>query len=302
MMSTIRKTSLNISQSNATNGIEPRVFHRTVDRLVDKPIGEGITPVHRARHLIEPGNWAAIDPFLVLAEDWFPRGVFHSHPHRGLETVTFVLEGRLDHQDNRGNQGSINAGDAQWMTAGRGIIHNEVPAEGQTVHSLQLWVNLPAADKMTEPRYQDLYAAQMPVRREPGVEIHVFSGTSENVTAPTLNYAQVKLLSIRLEQGASLIETVPSDYNGFILVLEGEVEIGDDRTTVSAGQLAWMTRDPSKQLSDVTLRASGGPVYALLVAGRPLGEPVVARGPFVMNTPEQVEEAFRDFRQGKFEG
>lgn len=276
------------------------VFHRAVDRVSDKPVGQGMTPTHRARHLIEPGNWAAIDPFLNLAEDWFPRGVFDLHPHRGIETVTFVLEGRLDHQDNRGNKGSIHAGDSQWMTAGHGIIHNEVPAEGQTVHSLQLWVNLPAADKMTEPRYQDLLAANMPVRHEPGVEIRVFSGASGDVKAPTLNYAQVKLLDIRMQPDARLTEVLPPDYNGFVLVLEGAAEVGDDRTPVSAGQLAWLTRDADQAASELTLHAAGKPVHALLVAGRPLGEPVAAGGPFVMNTPEQVEQAYRDFRNGTF--
>lgn len=299
-MTKTRETPSNVPRSNTADGIQSQLFHRSVDRLVDKPIGQGMTPEHRARHLIEPGSWAAIDPFLVLAEDWFPRGVFHSHPHRGLETVTIVLEGRLDHEDNRGNQGSIKAGDAQWMTAGRGIIHNEVPAQGQTVHSLQLWVNLPAAEKMTDPRYQDLLASQMPVRREPGVEIRVFSGASGDAKAPTLNHVPVKLLSIRLEPGASLTEAVPSDYNGFILVLEGEGEVGDDRASVSAGQLAWLTRDADKERSDVTLHASGGSLHALLVAGRPLREPVVARGPFVMNTAEQVADAYRDYRAGKF--
>ena len=111
-----------------------------------------MTPQHRVRPLLPAamrGDWAATDPFLALMEDWFPRGVFGKHPHRGIETVTYVLEGRIDHYDNLGHEGAILPGDAQWMTAGRGLIHNEIPAEGETVHSLQLWVNLPASQKMT---------------------------------------------------------------------------------------------------------------------------------------------------------
>lgn len=278
------------------------IFHRLVSRVVDPPIVGGMTDTHRARHLITPDNWAEIDPFLVLAEDWFPQGVFSRHPHRGLETVTFVLEGRLDHEDSHGNQGSIQAGDAQWMTAGRGIIHNEVPAEDEIVHSLQLWVNLPAAEKMIAPHYQDLLAAQMPMRYEPGVQIRVFSGASNEVVAPTVNHVPVKLLSIWLEQGMSLCESLPGNYNGFLLVLEGQVEVGagDKVTSVLAGQLAWLTRDESTVASDVTLRAVMGAAHVLLVAGRPLKEPVSARGPFVMNTAEQVDEAYRDYRAGNF--
>ena len=147
----------------------------TVERSVlriDRPeVQQGMTPQHRVRPLMPAamrGDFAATDPFLALMEDWFPRGVFGKHPHRGIETVTYVVEGRIDHYDNQGHEGTILPGDVQWMTAGRGLIHNEIPAEGVTVHSLQLWVNLPAADKLTAPRYQDLSGDCVPVRREPG--------------------------------------------------------------------------------------------------------------------------------------
>src|ERR1700687_4124638 len=138
------------------------LFERSVLRKHRPEVQQGMTPQHRVRPLMpEPmrGDVAATDPFLALMEDWFPRGVFGNHPHRGIETVTYVLEGRIDHYDNQGNRGEILPGDAQWMTAVRGLIHNEIPAEGVSVHSLQLWVNLPAADKMTQPRYQDLIGA-----------------------------------------------------------------------------------------------------------------------------------------------
>src|SRR5271165_5424834 len=183
----------------------------TVERSVlriDRPeVQQGMTPEHRVRPLMPAamrGDFAATDPFLALMEDWFPRGVFGKHPHRGIETVTYVLDGRIDHYDSQGNQGVIEAGDAQWMTAGRGLIHNEIPAEGQVVHSLQLWVNLPAADKMTTPRYQDLVAKNLPARREPGAEIRIFSGASGGVSASTANHVPVTMVEIRLEPGASI--------------------------------------------------------------------------------------------------
>jgi len=204
-----------------------------------------MTPQHRVRPLMPAamrGDFAATDPFLALMEDWFPRGVFGKHPHRGIETVTYVVEGRIDHYDNQGHEGTIWPGDVQWMTAGRGLIHNEIPAEGVTVHSLQLWVNLPAAEKMTAPRYQDLAGDAVPMRRQPGVEVRVFSGASGGVTAPTKNFVPVTMVEIRLDRGASVRQDLPADYNAVIVVLEGEGSIGAEAKFVTAGDVAWLMR------------------------------------------------------------
>ena len=143
-----------------------------------------MSPGTGARRLIDGQEPAFADPFLVMAEDWMPRGAFPVHPHRGMETVTFVIEGSVEHSDSAGHGGVIHAGDAQWMTAGRGVRHEENAPEGTIAHTLQLWVNLPAAAKMTEPRYQDLAGSSMPVRLEPGVEVRVFSGRSGGVPRP----------------------------------------------------------------------------------------------------------------------
>jgi redox-sensitive bicupin YhaK (pirin superfamily) len=247
------------------------------------------------------GDFAATDPFLALMEDWFPRGVFGKHPHRGIETVTYVLEGRIDHYDNQGHEGTIGPGDVQWMTAGRGLIHNEIPAEGVTVHSLQLWVNLPAADKMTAPRYQDLASDAVPMRRHPGAEIRVFSGASGGVTAPTKNIVPVTMVEIRLDQDASVRQDLPADYNTVIAVLEGEGSVGPEAIrSVTAGDVVWLTRGDSGEASEVAIRAKDKPLRALLYAGRPLHEAVVARGPFVMNTEGEIEQAYADYRAGRF--
>jgi quercetin 2,3-dioxygenase len=279
----------------------------TVERSVlriDRPdVQQGMTPEHRVRPLMPAamrGDFAATDPFLALMEDWFPRGVFGKHPHRGIETVTYVVEGRIDHYDNQGHEGTILPGDVQWMTAGRGLIHNEIPAEGVTVHSLQLWVNLPAADKMTAPRYQDLAGDAVPVRRQPGVEIRVFSGASGGLTAPTKNIVPVIMVEIRLDQGASVRQDLPADYNAVIVVLEGEGAIGAEGKIVTAGDVAWLTRGDSGKASEVEIRATDKPLRALLYAGRPLHEAVVARGPFVMNTEAEIEQAYADYRAGRF--
>jgi len=279
------------------------VFRRTVRNIDHPEPQQGMTPQHRVRPLLPAamrGDWAATDPFLALMEDWFPRGVFGKHPHRGIETVTYVLEGRIDHYDNLGHEGVILPGDAQWMTAGRGLIHNEIPAEGETVHSLQLWINLPASQKMTAPRYQDLVGDGVPVRREPGAEIKVFSGASGVVTSPTKNFVPVTLLEFRLEPGAVIRQDLPADYNAFVVVLEGEGAIGEAGRKVVAGDVAWLTRSGDAAPSETLVAAGEKPMRALLYAGRPLREPVVARGPFVMNTEAEIEQAYADYRAGRF--
>jgi redox-sensitive bicupin YhaK (pirin superfamily) len=276
---------------------------RSVLRIDHPEVQRGMTPQHRVRPLLPAamrGDYAATDPFLALMEDWFPRGVFDKHPHRGIETVTYVLEGRIDHYDNLGHKGAIMPGEAQWMTAGRGLIHNEIPAEGDTVHSLQLWINLPAANKMTAPRYQDLVAATTPVRRAPGAEIRVFSGASGEVCSPTKNFAPVTLVEMRLDPNASFRQDLPADYNAFVVVLEGAGAIGAEATKIAAGDVAWLTRGENASPSDVLVATGDAPLRALLYAGRPLREPVVARGPFVMNTETEIEQAYADYRAGRF--
>src|SRR5271165_5320036 len=226
-------------------------LERTVLRIDRPEVQQGMTPQHRVRPLMPAamrGDFAATDPFLALMEDWFPRGVFGKHPHRGIETVTYVIEGRVDHYDNQGHEGVIGPGDVQWMTAGRGLIHNEIPAEGVVVHSLQLWVNLPAADKMTAPRYQDL----------------------------------------------------PADYNAVVVVLEGAGALGAQGASIRAGDVAWLTRRDDAARSETAIQAGDVPLRALLYAGRPLREPAVAGGPFVMNTEAQIQEAYADYRAGRF--
>ncbi len=278
-------------------------FERSALRIDRPEVQQGMTPQHRVRPLMPAamrGDFAATDPFLALMEDWFPRGVFGKHPHRGIETVTYVLEGRVDHYDNQGHEGVIGPGDVQWMTAGRGLIHNEIPAEGVVVHSLQLWVNLPAADKMTAPRYQDLAGDAVPVRKEPGVEVRVFSGASGGVTAATKNFVPVTMVEFRLEPGASVRQDLPADLNAVLVVLEGEGAIGVDRAAVTAGDVAWLTRGDSAEPSEVAIHAGRRSLRALLYAGRPLREPVVAGGPFVMNTKAEIDQAYADYRAGRF--
>jgi redox-sensitive bicupin YhaK (pirin superfamily) len=273
---------------------------REVDRIDDPKTVAGHVDGHRARRLIDGHAPTVTDPFVLMAEDWTPRGAFSVHPHRGMETVTFIIEGSIEHRDSAGHSGIIHAGDAQWMTAGRGVQHEENPPDGTVAHSLQLWVNLPAAAKMTEPRYQDLVGGAMPVRHEAGVQVRIYSGESGGATAPTLNHVPVTMLEVRLEPGASLREPLPASDNAFVYILEGAVKIGEAATRVQASQLAWLTRSEEPGSSQLTLTAMTSAVRLLLFSGRPLHEPIALGGPFVMNTQTEVQQAFVDFRAGRF--
>ncbi|MGC5328687.1 pirin family protein [Brevibacillus sp. SYSU BS000544] len=248
--------------------------------------------------VLEPGNWRETDPFLFLAEDWFQQGTFDFHPHRGIETVTFILEGKLKHEDNHGGYGVLEPGDVQWMTAGRGIIHSEDPMPGETVHSLQLWVNLPKANKMDAPRYQDIRVGDVPIRQEQGAFVRVYSGTSGNISSPTHTTVPVTYVELVLEAGAMLDQELPGSYNGFIYVLEGSGFFGVDETHGEQRQVLWLGVSESEE-SQITIRADK-PLRAILIAGEPVKEPVVAYGPFVMNTEEEIKQAFEDYHTGKF--
>lgn len=279
--------------------IREPVFMRDVARIVDPEAVPGNVAGHRARRLIDGGDATSNDPFVLMAEDWMPRGAFSVHPHRGIETVTFVIEGSVEHSDSAGHGGIIHTGDAQWMTAGRGIQHEENAREGTIAHTLQLWVNLPAAAKMTEPRYQDLPSGAMPVRREAGVEVRVFSGKSGGVTSPTLNHVPVTMLEVLIKPGASFSHSFPAGDNAFVHVLEGDPTIGAAATPVLAGQLAWLTRSETVEASELTAKADSTAVRLLFFAGGPLREPIALGGPFVMNTHAEVRQAFTDFRAGR---
>src|SRR6202166_780551 len=188
---------------------------REVALIANPEFEAGRVAGHRARRLIDGGNPAFSDPFLVMAEDWVPRDAFSRHPHRGIETVTLVLDGALEHFDSAGDAGVIYTGDAQWMTAGRGVIHSENPLPGTTAHALQLWVNLPASEKMAAPRYQELRRANLPTRREPGVEIRLLSGSSGGVSSRTLNHVPVTAVDARMDDGAAFEHELGAGANAF---------------------------------------------------------------------------------------
>lgn len=259
-----------------------------------------ISPIHRVSAVLEPGYWENFDPFLLMMEDTFKEGAFGIHPHRGMETITYVIEGSIEHFDSASGQGdTLTSGDFQMMTAGRGVEHNEKPAPGETVHVLQLWVNLPRKDKMTEPRYQNVRKREAPVRKEEGALIRVYSGASGETVANTLNYVPVTFVEMIVDSGATVIQDLPGSYNGFIYVLEGSGAFGENKVEASEGQVLWLGAVHQESMSFIHISAKDA-LRIILFAGEPIKEPVVARGPFVMNTFEEITQAYDDYRSGNF--
>lgn len=249
--------------------------------------------------IIMPRDPRAIDPFLALAEDWFSEPGFEWHPHRGIETVTMVLDGVLEHGDNAGNAGALLPGDIQWMTAGRGIIHRELAFRNEHAHTLQLWVNLPSRRKMVETGYQDLRASARPVVTSPGAIVDVISGSVAGTTGPAAHQHPIQGAVLTIEPGSTLEYALPASHRAFLYVLAGEVAMAGRR--VSEGQIAWS--DPvTGGASSLRITAAGGEEQArvLTYSGAPLREPVVMGGPFVMNSRAQIEKAYQDFHAGRF--
>jgi redox-sensitive bicupin YhaK (pirin superfamily) len=243
-----------------------------------------------------------LDPFLLLDElrsdqpgDYVAG--FPSHPHRGFETVTYMLAGRMRHGDNQGNVGLLEAGSVQWMTAGRGIVHSEMPEqENGLLWGFQLWVNLPARDKMTAPRYQDIPPAAIPdVSLSGGARVRVIAGTYVGTTGPVSAVATEPVyLDVRVPAGASVSLPLPRGHNAFVYVFEGEAAIGGTEHA-RRGELAVLGDGDGVTLT----AAETGHLAALVVAGKPLNEPVARYGPFVMNTGEEIRQAVADFNAGR---
>jgi redox-sensitive bicupin YhaK (pirin superfamily) len=244
------------------------------------------------------------DPFLLLDDfgsdnpDDYIAG-FPWHPHRGIETVTYMLSGEVEHGDSLGNEGVIRAGDVQWMTAGSGIIHQEMPQRLESrLRGFQLWTNLPAASKMMAPRYRDVAADTIPeVSPHSGLRIKIIAGEVVGVRGPVQDVVvEPEYLDVTLEPGADLEHPTPPDYTAFAYAIEGRGKIGPNGThELGRGQLALFTHG-----SSVLARASDVPFRFLLVTGRRLGEPVAWSGPIVMNSREELATAFREYQEGSF--
>jgi redox-sensitive bicupin YhaK (pirin superfamily) len=261
----------------------------------------------RVRRALGTAALDYLDPFLLLDEFKSDDGAdyiagFPDHPHRGFETVTYMLAGAMRHEDHTGNRGELGPGSVQWMTAGRGIIHSEMPLQKDgLMWGFQLWVNLPARDKMTAPRYQDISAERIPeVTSAEGVRVRVIAGEVNGHEGPVSGIATAPVyLDLSLSEKTSYVHRVPSHHNAFCYVFEGSGRVGGE--SVSAGELAVLERS-GEELEGVRLETEGSRMRLLLLGATPLDEPVARYGPFVMNTREEISRAFEDYRAGTFLG
>lgn len=280
-------------------------MHRELQQLVSGQAtsdGAGV----RIRRTLGQAPGLRFDPFLMLDEfnsvnaDDYIAG-FPAHPHRGFETVTYMLEGHMLHEDHMGNQGNLRSGDVQWMTAGRGVIHSEMPQQEEgAMRGFQLWINLPAAEKMKPAHYQDVPAASIPVASlAAGVRVKVIAGSlateaAEVVTGPINGLSTEPVYrDIYLPANTRFEQPVPEGHHAFVYVYEGEISIGEKDRKVVAGN-AGLLFDGDR----LTTLSGDSPARFLLIAGKPIREPVVQYGPFVMNTREEIEQAIQDYRDG----
>ncbi|MBP2669496.1 MAG: Pirin domain protein [Deltaproteobacteria bacterium] len=276
---------------------------KVADIIEPQPVIEGAGV--KLRRSIATRRLNYVDPFLLFdhfgsddPRDYLPG--FPMHPHRGIETVTYMLAGLVDHKDSIGNAGTIGAGDVQWMTSGGGILHEEMPKpkEGK-MEGFQLWVNLPARLKMSRPRYQEIPAAAIPVaRRADGVTVRVVAGESEGVRGPVTEIAaDPEYLDVTVPSGTEYVQAVPEGHAALAYVFEGDGVFGEEGGQVVPSPRMVVFGDGDR----VRAKAAGKkPLRFLLLSGKPLGEPIARYGPFVMNTKEEIEQALEDLRKGTF--
>ncbi|MEP7208530.1 MAG: pirin family protein [Casimicrobiaceae bacterium] len=275
---------------------------RAVERIVEgRPTSDG-AGVKLTRVLAQPLQ-RRLDPFLLLdafgtenPEDYIAG--FPEHPHRGFETVTYMIDGRMRHRDSAGHEGLLQNGGVQWMTAGRGVVHSEMPEQaGGRMEGFQLWLNLPARDKLRTPWYRDFQSEEIPeVTTTRGVRVRVIAGTSQGVTgAMQRDVTEPLYLDLALPAGSRFAQALAPTHNAFVYVFRGALRIG--ATDVAIQRMAILANEPG---SDGVVLEASVDTRALLIAGAPLGEPIAQYGPFVMNSQDEIVQAVRDYQAGAF--
>ena len=278
-----------------------KVGEREVSRIVRAVATTEGAGVHLRRSL---GGQAlsVLDPFLLLDEmhsdrrEDFVKG-FPEHPHRGFETVTYVIDGAMEHKDSLGNTGLLGPGAAQWMTAGRGIVHSEMPRSEKILWGFQLWVNLAAKEKMKRPRYQDIRPENIPEVSAEGAKVRVVAGEIAGARGPVDGIAIApRFFDVTLGRGQRLAHPLPRSHNAFVYVIEGDALVGPGKKHATSGDLAVLGP------GEGALVAAEAGARFLLLSGQPIGEPVARYGPFVMNTDEELRQAVQDYRSGRLVG
>jgi redox-sensitive bicupin YhaK (pirin superfamily) len=256
------------------------------------------------RRSFGPNRANLFDPFLLFDHFAFndptegPIRGFPMHPHRGIETVTYMLEGSVNHRDSLGNAGSISSGDVQWMTSGRGILHEEMPRRGPSggIYGFQLWVNLPARLKMSQPRYQEVNADSIPAVERDGVKVRIVAGEFFGVKGPVTEIAAEPLYAdVTIQPGVEFVQTVPYSHTAVAYVFEGKGSFGNGESAEAVSLVEFTAGDEIKIRAD-----ESSPVRFMLMAGAPFREPIAPYGPFVMNTMEEIQQTLVDLRNGTF--
>ena len=298
-MSTLMQTN------NDSSAMTSRVVVRQLPGMATAD-GDGV----KLTRIIGTPHLEMLDPFLMLdcfesddANDYI--GGFPTHPHRGFETVTYLLNGRMRHKDNAGNEGVIEPGGVQWMTAGRGILHSEMPEQQEgLLKGFQLWVNLPAKAKMSEPSYQEFLPESTPLeRRENGTKIRVIAGkTNEGTVGPVVNsHTYPTYMDISLPANTAKEQDLINDHNAFIYVIEGDIQVQDtDAIDTATNEVVAKNLAVLSKGANVKIKSNREGARFLLIAGQPLNEPIARMGPFVMNTQAEIRQAVNDFHNGKF--
>jgi len=296
----------------------PFILENMSEPVLREPAG-----IVQARRTVEGGGFVVrrpfptpelseFDPFLLLDEmgpvDYAPGKAVGApdHPHRGFETVTYLLDGEFEHEDSAGNRGKLMPGDIQWMTAGRGVIHSEMPSarvrrEGGRVHGFQVWVNLPSRDKMTDPRYQDVAASALPIAHtEDGlVTVKVIAGEALGVSARVQTRTPILYLDVTIAPGGKVVLPAPAGYNAAVYAFQGGVRVGTHREVPEG---AFVLLGPGDAVALESPATAAKPVRLLVLGGTPLNEPVARYGPFVMNTEAEIRQAIGDYQSGNFGG
>ncbi|WP_214742290.1 MULTISPECIES: pirin-like C-terminal cupin domain-containing protein [unclassified Exiguobacterium] len=250
--------------------------------------------------VLPPEQKEEFDPFILMAEDWFKRGTFSDHPHRGFQTITYVIDGRLEHIDNHGGHSILDAGDVQYMNAGWAARHAEEAVDDDLIHTLQLWLNLPKSLKTTTTSYQNVYVEDAPVVPFDGGQLRVYSGEIAGVKGPMESLVPITMTEISLKEGSEYEHILPANHNSFLYVLAGSVEVGTSNTPLTKTDVATLTFDEtSEAISTLRLKATTR-TRLLVYSGKPIREEYIAHGPFVMNTEEEIRQAFRDYHSGVF--
>ena len=258
-------------------------------------------PGHLAAEVVSAADFALNDPFIMLADDRLDIGdrpVGGPHPHAGFETVTLVLDGVIYDRDEGG---VIRAGEVQWMTAGRGIIHGENIATRGHVRLLQLWLTLPKDRRWTTPAFQEIHAAAVPVHHEPGVVVRVYSGASGNHRSTTRNHVPVTMTEAVMEAHTSVDQDIPTSFNGFVYVVGGAVSVGQDARVFGAGQVGWLDYPDGQGSSVLRFVAGDEGARFVLYAGEPQHERIVSHGPFIGESKEDIVRLYAEYRAGQFE-